>query len=71
MDHGDARENITLKMIPCFLKSLDSERKIRRRLFTSSIKSEIRHFHVVAVQGRQRNVPKKCAKLFAHLNLLL
>ena len=32
--------------------------KFRRRLFTSSIKSEIRQFHVVVVQKRQRNVSK-------------
>ena len=30
--------------------SLERERKFRRRLFTSSIKYEIRHFHVVVVQ---------------------
>ena len=32
-------------------------RKIRN-LFTSSIEREIRHFHVVVVQWRQRNVQK-------------
>ena len=32
--------------------SLEREKEIRRRLFTSSIKLAIRHFHVVAVQGR-------------------
>ena len=30
--------------------SLERERKFRVRLFTSSIKREIRHFHVVVVQ---------------------
>ena len=30
--------------------SLERERKIRRRLFTSPTKREIRHFHVVVVQ---------------------
>ena len=30
--------------------SLERERKIRRRLFTSSIKHEVRHFHVEFVQ---------------------
>ena len=30
--------------------TLESERKIRIRLFTSSIKREIRHFHAVVVQ---------------------
>ena len=39
--------------------SLERERKIRRRLFTSSMKRKIRHFHVVVVQSRQRNVQKK------------
>ena len=34
-------------------------KKIRRRLFTSSMKRKIRHFHVVVVQSRQRNVQKK------------
>ena len=29
--------------------SLERERKIRRRLFTSSIKREVRHFHVEVV----------------------
>ena len=38
--------------------TLESERKIRIRLFTSSIKREIRHFHVVVVQWRQGNVQK-------------
>ena len=38
--------------------SLDREKNIRHRLFTSSIKFAIRHFHVVIVQGRQRNVQK-------------
>ena len=33
-------------------------KNIRHRLFTSSIKFAIRHFHVVIVQGRQRNVQK-------------
>ena len=31
--------------------SLEREKGIRRRLFTSSIKLAIRHFHVVVVQG--------------------
>ena len=38
--------------------SLEREKEIRRRLFTSSIKLAIRHFHVVVVQGRWRNVQK-------------
>ena len=33
-------------------------KKIPCRLFTSSIKGEIRHFHAVVVQWRQRNVQK-------------
>ena len=32
--------------------SLEREKEIRRRLFTSFIKLAIRHFHVIAVQGR-------------------
>ena len=38
---------------------LERERKICLGLFTSPIKREIRHFHVVVVQWRQRNVQKK------------
>ena len=38
--------------------SFERERKIRYRLFTSSIKREIRDFHAVVVQWRQRNVQK-------------
>ena len=38
--------------------SLEREKNIRRRLGTSSIKRKIRHFHVVVVQRRQRNVLK-------------
>ena len=39
--------------------SLERERKIRRCLFTSSIKREIRYFHELVVQRRQWNVQKK------------
>ena len=38
--------------------SSESEIKFRLCLFTFSIKHEIRHFHVVVVQKRQRNVQK-------------
>ena len=38
--------------------SSERERKFRRCLFTSTIKREIRHFHVVVVQKRERNVKK-------------
>ena len=38
--------------------SLEKERKICSRMFTSSIKGKIRHFHVVVVQWRQINVQK-------------
>ena len=38
--------------------SSEGERKFRRRLCTSSVHREIRHFHVVVVQWRQRNVQK-------------
>ena len=41
-----------------FTRSLKRERKIRRRFFTFSITREIRHFHVVVVKWRQRNVQK-------------
>ena len=36
----------------------EREGKFRRRLCTSSVHREIRHFHVVVVQWRQRNVQK-------------
>lgn len=39
--------------------SLQRQRNFRRRLFTSSIVRENRHFHVVVVQQRQRNVQKR------------
>ena len=38
--------------------SSEWERKFRSSLFTSSMKREIRHFHVVVMQYRQRNVHK-------------
>ena len=54
--------------------SSEREIKFRRCLFTSSIKREIRHFHIVVVQKRERNIQKKCdarAKLlFCFSNLL-
>ena len=55
--------------------SLEGQRKIRRRLFASSIKRAVRHFDVVVVQWRQRNVQKKrdarANLLFFLINLLL
>ena len=51
------------------------EKESRSLLFTSSRKREIRHFHVVVVQWRQRNVQKSVMHVqsccFACLNLLL
>ena len=38
--------------------SREREGKFRRCLFTSSKKHETRHFHVVVVQRRLRNVEK-------------
>ena len=38
--------------------SSEREVKFRRCLFMFSIKRKIRHFHVVVVQKRQRNVQK-------------
>ena len=51
-------------------------RKISRRLFTSSIKREIRHVPVLVEQGRQKNVQKSTMHLqssvfFSLFNLLL
>ena len=42
------------------ISSFERERNFSCRLFTSSIIREIRHFPVVVVQWRQRNVQKKC-----------
>ena len=53
---------------------LKRERKIRRRLFTSFIKRNITHFHVVVVQWRQRNEQKEwctCTVFFCYKNSLL
>ena len=50
--HGKCRR-ISLELISRGPhSSLEREKEIRRRLFTSSIKLAIRHFHVVVVQGR-------------------
>ena len=50
--------------------SFERERKVRRHLLTFSINREIRHFHVVVVQWRQRNVQKSVMHVqsccFAH-----
>ena len=50
--------------------SFEREGKVRRHLFTFSINREIRHFHVVVVQWRQRNVQKSVMHVqsccFAH-----
>ena len=56
--------------------SLERERKILLRLFTSSIKREIWHFQVVVVQVPQRNVQNlkreaRAKLLFCLINLLL
>ena len=50
-----------------------SERKLGHRLFPSSIiKHEItRHFHIVVVQGWQRNVQKRVLYIQSCCNLLL
>ena len=55
--------------------SSERETKFRRCLFTSSIKRQIRHFHVIVVQKQERNVQKKrdarAKLLFYLLNKLL
>ena len=57
-----------------YLKSL-KEKENRCLVFTSSRKREIKKFHVVVVQRRQRNVQKSVMHVqsccFAYLNLLL
>ena len=52
-------ERVSLELISWGRDSrLERERKVRRSLFTFSIKRDIRNFHVVVVQWRQRNVQK-------------
>ena len=41
-----------------FISKFRKRRNIPRRSFTSSKKRDTRHFHVVVVQRRQRNVQK-------------
>ena len=56
-------------------QSSGKEKQSRCLVFTSSTKREIRHFHVVVVQRRQRNVQKSVMHVqslcFAYLHLLL
>ena len=56
-------------------RSSGKEEESRCIVFTSSTKCEGRHFHVVVVQWRQRNVQKSVMHVqscrFANLNLLL
>ena len=40
------------------MQAPEREIKFRRSLFTSSIKRELRHFHVVVVQKLERNIQK-------------
>ena len=57
-----------------FISKFRKRRKIRRRSFKPSEKSETRHFYVVVVQRRQRKVKKHAASvelLFCLFNLLL
>ena len=55
---SNARE-LSWSWIPKSLIQVKTEeRKFCRCLFTRSIKHEIKHFHVVVVQWRQRNVEK-------------
>ena len=46
--------------------SSEREIKFRRCLFTSCIKHEIRHFHVVVVQKRERSVMHEQSYCFAY-----
>ena len=57
-----------------FISKFRKRRKILRRSFKPSEKSETRHFYVVVVQRRQRKVKKHAASvelLFYLFNLLL
>ena len=70
-------QRISLKLIPWGPpSSLERERKLCRHSFTaSSMKREIRYFHVVVVQRQQRNVEKSVMHVqsgcFANPNQLL
>ena len=59
----------------CIEVQKKKEEESRCLVFTSSTKGEIRHFHVVVVQWRQRNVQKSVMHVqsccFANVNLLL
>ena len=58
-----------------YIKVKENKKKVIVRLFPFSTKREIRQFHVVVVQRRQRNVQKSVMHVqsccFACLNLLL
>ena len=57
-----------------FISKFRKRRKIHRRSFKPSEKSETRYFYVVVVQRRQRKVKKHAASvelLFCLFNLLL
>ena len=68
---GDFSWNWILKD---FIQVEKRGRKIRRRIYTSSIKRQIRRFHVVVVQWTSNKCPKKrdarAGLLFWSLNLL-
>ena len=63
------------ELLRTIFKFRKRKKKFSYRLFTSSIKREIRNFPVVVVQWRQRNVQKKrdarAELLFCLFNLLL
>ena len=52
------------------LSKFGERSEFRRCLFTSSIKHEIRYFHVVVLQKRQRNVQKSVMNVQSLSNLL-
>ena len=56
--YGEVQEEYTESILYGPYPSTKRKIKVSRCLFTSSIKREIRHFHVVVVQKRA----KKCTK---------
>ena len=57
------KRTLFLSRIPKNHIQVQKERKFSRRLFTSLIKLEIRHFPVAVVQWRQRNVQKSTCRV--------
>ena len=73
--HRDSSNSLTLSNVDELSRSSIPKNHIQESTFTSSIKREIRHFHVVVMQWWQRNVEKSVMHVksccFANFHLLL